>query len=49
MGHFDLPQLVMVLAMIAYMIGHLALQVGIVVAGAWIALTLWHRHNRVSE
>jgi len=49
MNSLGWPELGVTLGMIAVMIGSLALQVGIVVAGVWIALTLWHRRDRVRE
>ncbi len=47
MSHFGWSELGIVLAMLV----GLALQVAVVVAGAWIALILWHRrpHGRVRE
>jgi len=41
MRQFSWPEIGIVLAMLA----SLALQVGIVVAGVWIALVLWHRRS----
>jgi hypothetical protein len=45
MGHFAWPEV----GIAVLMIGNLALQLGIVVAGVRIGLTLWHRRKRLRE
>jgi hypothetical protein len=49
MDHFGWPELGIVGAMVATLLANVALQLGIVVAGVWIALTLWHRSPRRHE
>jgi hypothetical protein len=43
MTHFGWPEVGIVLAILA----SLVVQTGIIVAGVWMALYLWHRRHRV--